>query len=51
MPPARSAARSVTAKLLINEGGELCGDINTLSSEIYRAPCAEQVMPLSAVAG
>jgi cytoskeletal protein CcmA (bactofilin family) len=40
-------------KLLINEGGELCGDINTLSSEKSSArPLRdEQVMPLSAVAG
>lgn len=40
-------------KLLINEGGELCGDINTLSSEKSspRPLRDEQVMPLSAVAG
>ncbi|MBL8426069.1 MAG: polymer-forming cytoskeletal protein [Dechloromonas sp.] len=40
-------------KLLINEGGELCGDINTLSSEkpSPRPLRDEQLMPLSAVAG
>ena len=40
-------------KLLINEGGELCGDINTLSSEKSspRPLRDEQLMPLSAVAG
>jgi cytoskeletal protein CcmA (bactofilin family) len=40
-------------KLLINEGGELCGDINSLSSEkpSQRYLRDEPVLPLSAVAG
>ncbi len=40
-------------KLLINEGGELCGDINSLSSEksSTRYLRDEPVLPLSAVAG
>lgn len=40
-------------KLLINEGGELCGDINALSAEKSdtRPPRDETVLPLSAVAG
>lgn len=40
-------------KLLINEGGELCGDINSLSSEKsgQRHLRDEPILPLSAVAG
>lgn len=40
-------------KLVIDEGGELCGDINALSSEksSQRQQRDEPVLPLSAVAG
>ena len=40
-------------KLVIDEGGELCGDINSLSSEkpAQRHQRDEPVLPLSAVAG
>ena len=40
-------------KLLINEGGELCGDINSLSADksSMRPQREETVLPLSAVAG